>query len=251
MTSFRLFGVFRDTVLVLRRCWSVFVPIAAALSTPVLIFDLVQGPSEALGVVSGDTSAGWVVFGVVLGLLQVSLAYAVIVDGTVRWLDDGPWTPRAALADGLRAMLPVAAISVVVLVVQGLGLLLLIVPGLIIGILWIAVSQVYVVERPPIADAFRRSLALTQGARWRLLPLAILFIAVQIAIVMVDGDIKSMAMTHLEEDAGRGVFWFLILDWSIEVVAQVVIAVLAATTYTRLRDAEADGGREIVSTVFS
>ncbi|WP_438801690.1 hypothetical protein, partial [Enterobacter hormaechei] len=62
-------------------------------------------------------------------------------------------------------ILPMIAIGLIAGIGVGIGLLLLIVPGVILWLVWAVVTPAYVQEKVGILEAFGRSAELTKGAR--------------------------------------------------------------------------------------
>jgi hypothetical protein len=72
------------------------------------------------------------------------------------------------------------------------GFLLLVVPGILVGVYWVFYGPVIVVERAGIRAAFRRSTQLVRGSFWRVLALTLTVLlvgdgAVAIVTVLLDG----------------------------------------------------------------
>jgi hypothetical protein len=86
------------------------------------------------------------------------------------------------MSHGLRFLLPVLAAEALYLLAATAGIVLLIVPGIILALMLMFVTQAVVVERLPIIEAFKRSRALTKGHRWALLGLGLASTLVVVAI---------------------------------------------------------------------
>lgn len=85
------------------------------------------------------------------------------------------------LATGAKFFLPLFAVNVLYYLAFLLGTILLIVPGIMIGIAWCVVGPALIAERSGITAVFGRSAELTRGNRWRIFGLAvILFVAILI-----------------------------------------------------------------------
>jgi hypothetical protein len=136
-------------------------------------------------------NTGWM-FGLGNGLINwlipaapQSLFMAAVAWTTAETLQDRPAGLGETLRQGLRFTVPV-------LIAQGLyilgmlgGMVLLIVPGLILALMWVLVTQAVVVDRLGIRDAFGRSRALTKGHLWLLLGLLVVYTLVLVALEWV------------------------------------------------------------------
>lgn len=111
--------------------------------------------------------------------LQTGVTYLVI-----RNLRGGRATFHAAAAQGARGMVHATVASVLTGVVVGVGMLLLIVPGVVLFLMLWVVLPVAVVERR-FASALARSHELTRGHKWSLLGLVFLLIVAYMLVYAV------------------------------------------------------------------
>jgi hypothetical protein len=132
--------------------------------------------------------------------LQAAIVHGSVVDMTGR---------KARFADclntGFRHFLPVLAISILATLGIMLGFVLLIVPGVILSIMWVVVVPVRVVENKGVFAAFGRSANLTEGSRWMILVLFIVYVVltwvvglligiIGVVVASVFGGLASLAM---------------------------------------------------------
>jgi len=82
--------------------------------------------------------------------------------------------PRAALATGLRRLPETVAVLLVIGFGVGLGIVLLIVPGVWLGTIWGLALPALVIERTGVFGALGRSRALVSGRFWAVLGLLVL-----------------------------------------------------------------------------
>ncbi|MGI8418967.1 MAG: hypothetical protein ACR2P2_22780 [Nakamurella sp.] len=140
------------------------------------------------GVLNGATVniPGGVLGATVLSLM-VSLIGGVLVAGmaTVCAAQDtlGRPTTGADWRDRLGRTWPVLlALSVVVAVLVGIGLLLFIIPGVLVYLAAVVATPIAVMERSGIAQSLRRSAVLTAGERGRLLALVAAVLVVSVLL---------------------------------------------------------------------
>ena len=77
----------------------------------------------------------------------------------------------------MRSLLPLIALGLITGLGTTIGFVALIVPGIFLALLWIVSAPVLVEERCGPIAALGRSRALTQGARWPILGIALLMAA--------------------------------------------------------------------------
>jgi len=106
-------------------------------------------------------------------------------------------TAGETLGQGLRLALPVLAIQIIYLLGTIAGALLLVVPGIIVALMWILAPSALIVERLGIADAFKRSRALTKGHRWALLGLMVVYTLAVVALEWMIFRITSPGMSFV------------------------------------------------------
>jgi hypothetical protein len=111
----------------------------------------------------GPILAAWLVAVVTGAVLQAALTRA-----TVMHLSGEKPSFAQCLAIGATMILPMIAIGILLALGVGVGMILLIVPGVILWLCWSVVVPVYVQEKVGIFEAFGRSLELTRGSRWRI-----------------------------------------------------------------------------------
>ncbi len=115
---------------------------------------------------------------VVGGVLIAGLATVCAAQDTL-----GKPTGRAEWRDRLTRRLPLLiGLSLLVAVAVGLGLVVLIVPGVLIYLAWLVATPVAVLERSTIGVSLNRSVQLTAGERGRLLGLVAAVLAVTVLL---------------------------------------------------------------------
>lgn len=96
----------------------------------------------------------------------------------------------AALFPGVLAVVLLSGLGI------GVGIVLLIAPGLYLATRWLAVLPVAVIERPGIFASFRRSAQLVRGRSWDAFAFVLLgfllLIAVQIVVLFAGGLVVSL-----------------------------------------------------------
>jgi hypothetical protein len=183
----------------------------------------------------------------ILGGLAGLVLQAAIIRISAGELDGRRPDVGASLGAGLRKLLPLVGLVIVIGLAVGVGVVLLIVPGVMIGLVWSVAVPSYVVERIGVFDALRRSADLTRGNRWRILGLYLLF---GIAVLLVDMVVFTIGGGVFAVAQGRGGLLVLVLTVVVGMLSAMLGATLAAVLYTDLRRAKEGIGAEGLAAVF-
>jgi hypothetical protein len=203
-----------------RRHFAVLYPVA-------LIFGLVNAMiTHAVE----DTNAVAIGFGltIVIGTL-----FQGLVVGFVRDVEAGlPQGAEPSIGALVRSVAPVigplVGASILSALGVGLGLVLLIVPGLFLMTIWSVVAPVVVLERVPVLAAFGRSHALVQGFGWPVFGTLVLLF-----LLLLPAAIVALAATEALGDVAGS-----LIEVLVTALATTVSVLGTATLYFRLRDAE-------------
>ncbi len=193
----------------------VLLPAAAVVFLIEALVRLLALESAGLGIVAAAVS------------LVVSTLYAGMVVVLVDDVRDGRLDH--SVGGLLGSVTPVLGALIVVSVLAGLGigigLILLIVPGLFLATIWAVVAPVTVLERPGILAAFSRSRALVKGDGWQVFGVIVMFILIFLAIGIVFGILGALL-----GDVGE-----VILGYLGSVITAPLVALAAAVLYFELR----------------
>ena len=174
-------------------------------------------------------------------LLLAQVAAAALVYGTIQELRGRHAGVGECISRGLSLMFPILGVAIVSSIGIGIGLILLIVPGIILAVMWWVAIPSAVVERPGVFAALGRSAELTKGYRWRILGLLIFvvlfLILIGVVVSLVVGLIGSVAI---------GLF----IQWLVNAFATALYAVVAAVGYHDLRVAKEGFDVNQVAAVF-
>ncbi|HXH17010.1 MAG TPA: hypothetical protein VNJ10_12855 [Sphingomonas sp.] len=125
------------------------------------------------------------VYGIIVGVLWL-IASGALVQATVAHDEGRPANPREMLQVGVLRCLPLLAVYVLLLLGIWAGTILLLVPGIMLGVMWSVSLPAIVAERPGVFGAFGRSRALTKGARWHVFGILLLaFVIYMLASIAI------------------------------------------------------------------
>jgi hypothetical protein len=166
----------------------------------------------------------WLVSIVTGAILQAALTRATVMSLSGE-------TPQfgQCLAVGISMILPMIAIGLLAGIGIGVGILLLVVPGIILWLVWSVVTPVYVQEKVGIFEAFSRSAQLTSGARWRILAV-LLIVVVLLWVLSIPASFLNAAML-----ATGNAFLMALVGAVIGSLGSMVMVAVQASIYVELR----------------
>ncbi|WP_296596384.1 hypothetical protein [Phenylobacterium sp.] len=145
-------------------------------------FELRPGYFQAIG------------FSGLAALITSAILQGALVYGTVQDLNGQRPSIADCLTTGLRAFLPLIGLTILLFIALMFGLILLIVPGIMMGCAWCVAVPSLVADRTGVFGAFSRSAELTRGNRWRIFALFIVVWIIAMVIGAVIGGV-TLAMT--------------------------------------------------------
>lgn len=119
---------------------------------------------------------------IVISLIANSILQGALVHITTADLTGRRASVADGLATGLRNFLPLIAVGILFGFAMIFGLLLLVVPGVILGVMWCVAVPSLIVERTTITSSFTRSAQLTKRSRWRIFALVVIALIISFVI---------------------------------------------------------------------
>ncbi|MDQ3675552.1 MAG: hypothetical protein M3401_01930 [Actinomycetota bacterium] len=171
-----VFDIYRDQA-------GVLLPVALVVFA---VDGLIRGALTAISPILGLT------VGFIISLTAVGLYRGMVVQ-LVADVQDG--RRDSSVADLFQSVVPVLVPLILASLLFGLGvgvgLLLLIVPGLFLATIWAVVSPVVVLEQPGVIASFDRSRKLVRGHAWQVFGVVVIFIAIFIVVAVILGAIGA------------------------------------------------------------
>jgi hypothetical protein len=175
------------------------------------------------------------------------LAYAVIFQVAMQDLHGQPASTAGVFTAALRKFWPMFGMAILIGLGLCLGLILLIVPGIILGLTWSVALPVLVLEDRGVFDSFGRSAALTRGKRWSIFLLYFLIVLITVIVELVlftaFGGIKAL----VSRESSIAV---TVISSLLSVITIPFGAVLSTALFDQLRGREGYGA-EAVAEVFA
>lgn len=154
--EFRVGQALSRALEVLLRNFATFALISAVATLPSLFSEWI--------IVNGGHPNVWLQVGLLL--LLSPLCTAMIVFATFQTLRGRAASPAESAGRGLQRFAPVLTATLLEGIIEGLGLVLLVVPGLIAMVMLVVTLPACVVERLGPWASLQRSVELTRGFRW-------------------------------------------------------------------------------------
>jgi hypothetical protein len=187
------------------------------------------------GLTADDLSLFWVAL--VVGLAVSTLYQGMVVD-LVRDVQDG--RRDSSVGDLMRSVLPVLAPLLGAGILAGLGigvgLVLLIVPGLYLATIWAVIAPLIVVEHRGVAEAFGRSRELVSGNGWPV------FWTVVVAYLIA--FVASIVLTALANAIADGPLLRIVFSALASTLTAPITALVAAVLYFRLLPASGGASQQ-------
>lgn len=233
--DFQIGRVVSRTFNVLASNAPVFLGAAALLTFPILLLSFLSGgyptPGAAATALHGGmlTVAAVLIFSFVGGVLL----QAVLMQATVTYLNREKPALGKCLATAFGLFFPLVGLTILFSLGLGLGIILLVIPGVMLLTAWVVVVPVRVSEDVTVADAFGRSRALTKGHRWKIFALLLIYLVLATLLELAMYPLVGATILHPTTAALSPIA--ITLGWVVRVVAAAISATGTAVLYYELR----------------
>jgi hypothetical protein len=187
-----------------------------------------------------------------IGSLLTALAGAFVQSGVAHALDNWEEYEPASFGDcltaGIRYFLPMFGLNIVWGLAVGLGLVLLVVPGIFLIIIWSTTVPALVNEGTGVGGAFTRSSALTKGHRLEILITLIIFMIIHLMLGFV---LQGFSLGGAEEIAKSGLVLTTILQLVSQTIMPVILTSFLCSLHRELVLIEEGGGARGLANVFA
>lgn len=213
-----------DVGAVIRKVFRIYFDQAPVLMPAAAVVFVITGILTELLIATG--SAGLSLLAFVLDLLAGTLFTGMVVE-LVADVQDG--RRDASAMQLLRAVTPVFGelilVGIVTGLLEGIGFVLLVVPGLFLITIWSVVAPIVVVEHPGGLRALSRSRDLVRGSGWQVFGVILVLV---IGVVVITGALSAAGAA-----AGTGAG--LVVRVVVGILAAPISALAAAVLYFELR----------------
>jgi hypothetical protein len=181
--------------------------------------------------------------GVLITVIAGFLLQAAIVRASIEDLQGQPVQMVPNLVEALKLLLPMIGLAILSSIAIGIGLVLLIIPGIIIYLMLIVAVPTLVEERKGVIGSMQRSAELTKGSRLRILLLLIIFFVAYIVLSMVVGLFGLVAMSSP--------VLFGLIQAVLGTVVGLLAAAMIASLYVELRTVKEGATTESLGAIFA
>jgi len=186
-----------------------------------------------VGIVDGLLARSFVLFPLSIAVSVIAATlYQGMVVSLVRDVQDGRRDSSAGdlLNEAAPVIWPLIGAGLLSGIGIGIGLILLIVPGLILLTIWAVIAPVIVVERSGVIDAFRRSRELVRGNGWQVFGVVVCAFLIAFFVGLVFGAVAAAI--------SGGAAMRIVFNVIASTLTAPITALAAAVIYFRLRGAE-------------
>jgi hypothetical protein len=226
---------------------------------PLLLFNYfsqgARGPEALIRIGTWGSAAGLIV-GFIVGVALASLTLSALVRATVAHSEGRESSIAESVIAGLRAFVPLMALTIMATVAELIGFVFLIVPGVIVYCVLAVAAPALVAEGIGPVAAMDRSADLTSGARWKVFGIGLVvgigtwavtatFSALSFQMV---GGMQALAEATSE---GRVPLAYFVIEAIGRTLSSCVWGVLASALYVELRDWKEGPRSEALAEVFA
>jgi glycerophosphoryl diester phosphodiesterase family protein len=214
-------AVLREAWALYKRFFARFVVVAAAVF---LVLGLVDALISSVGDDDGLALVFWGVVGVVISIIGYFWLQGTLVEAVRDVRDGRADVPVSELFRRTRPRLPALIVAGLLAgIAIGVGLILLIVPGLFLLTHWFLITPVIVLEGRSAGESFGRSWELVRGHAWQAFGLIALTIVIVILAAIVVAIIAAILLAPLPDVLG---------DWISNLVVNSLTAPFVALAWT-------------------
>jgi hypothetical protein len=178
-----------------------------------------------------DSSLFLLLVASVVGIAAGTLYQGMVVN-LVRDVQDGrrDFSAGELLSSATPFILPLIGAGILAGIAIGIGLIILIVPGLILLTIWAVIAPAIVVEKSPVMASFGRSRELVRGNGWQV------FGAIVVAFLIV--IIGGIVFTAIAASIADGPLLRIVFSALASTITAPISALVAAVIYFRLHTIE-------------
>lgn len=210
--------------------------------------------TDAFAALGGAAAIALAIFSVVVAIMLAMITQGALVRATTAYSEGRKASLGESAMAGLSVVVPLFVLGLVSAFGIGLGILLLIVPGIIFYVMWSVAAPALVEERLGALEAISRSADLTSGARWKVFGLTLVVVVLYwifSALVVMLGAMWYGGLNNFVQNSDGGMpIGYFVVNAIAGTVTSAVWGVIQTSLYVELRDWK-DGPRtEALADIF-
>jgi Uncharacterised protein family (UPF0259) len=236
--TFRLADVFSKAFTIYGRRFVPFIILTIIASIPnyIAVFAFGSMPGSR---VPASLSAGPVIL-ILVDIATKSLAGGAVIYGVVQELRGRAFSVGDSIQIALNRVLPMLGVALCSTIAIAFGIVLLLVPGIILGCMFFVSTPACVAERTGVFESMSRSSFLTKGYRWQVLG--------TILLLLVAGFVLGAIVGGIFIFTGR--IGFVIATQALAAIVGSFNGVLVSVFYYELRVAKEGVDIDKIASVF-
>jgi hypothetical protein len=193
-------------------------------------------------------------FALAIAQWSVALLFGVVAQGALTRpamaQSEGRKAPLGEVfGAGLRVLLPLMILGAIFAVTVIIGTSLLIVPGVLIYVFWAVAPSAEAHERDGVFLALSRSQELSEGARWKVLGVLLVLLAIHLLFALLTG-LFMFLMPQMGWAGPNTAIVDLVLGGSVGAIDNVIWGAVLASLYVELVQWKEGGSVEALERVF-
>lgn len=247
--TFEIGRVLGQTFGVLGRNFFLLLGLSILFSgVPTALIAAAQSP--AFGIVNSENSSMLDMLGRLASLVSGVVLQGALIRVAIDDLSKRGASFGNALASGFGLILPLIGLGILMGIAQMIGIVLLVIPGLFLIVRWLVSAPALVAEEKGVTAAMGRSADLTEGSRWPIFGLVLLYIVPALLIYFGFGLlIQTTGLIYAQDIPGAATM--IGLAAAIDMATGLVGAAGAAAIYIELRRVKEGVGVEELAQVFA
>lgn len=197
-----------------------------------------------LALASGPEMTGWIapfIIATLLTLILGALMQTSLVVATLQDLSGQRVDVAACLKRALVMFFPLLGLTILMWLGIGLGMILLVVPGIILYVMWFIAVPALVEERRGVIAALGRSRRLTAGARWPIFGMVVAFLVLSTTLSVLP-SVAQLTPSSLA---------YAILQAVLSMLASLIASTGVAATYVELRTVKEGANVDALAAIFA
>ncbi len=174
-------------------------------------------------------------------ILQGALVFGMVQDLNGRSADFGQ-----CLRSGLSRAVPLFGLAIVSGLAILMGFFLFVIPGIYLALMWMVAGPAIIAERKGVFDSMSRSSRLTEGHRWSLLGLSLIFFVAALLLAILIAIVPGILVAV----SGAADLVTPVVSGVSQAVFTVLGAALIASVYVELRSIKEGATPETLAAIF-